>query len=45
MNGNLYLNKFYLSTDLITEFPFESILNTEELVSLINTVKSQYEQT
>jgi hypothetical protein len=42
MNGNLYLNRFYLSIDLISEFPFESILNTEELVSLINTVKSQY---
>jgi hypothetical protein len=43
MNGYLYLNRFYISTDLIHEFPFESILNTEELVSLINTVKSQYE--
>jgi hypothetical protein len=42
MNGNLYLNRFYLSIDLISEFPFESILNIEELVSLINTVKSQY---
>jgi len=42
MNGNLYLNRFYLSIDLISEFPFESILDTEELVSLINTVKSQY---
>jgi hypothetical protein len=42
MNGNLYLNRFYLSIDLICEFPFESILNTEELVSLINTVKAQY---
>jgi hypothetical protein len=42
MNGNLYLNRFYLSIDLISEFPFESILDTEELISLINTVKSQY---
>jgi hypothetical protein len=41
--GSLYLNRFYLSIDLISEFPFESILNTEELVSLINTVKTQCE--
>jgi len=42
INGNLYLNRFYLSMDLISEFPFESILKTEELISLINTVKSKF---
>jgi hypothetical protein len=42
VDGNLYLNRFLLTLDFISEFPYESILTPEELVSLIETVRSQY---
>ena len=42
MEANLYLNRFFLSTDFISEFPFEALINEKELESLINRVKLQY---
>lgn len=42
VNGYLYLNRFLFSLDLISEFPFESLINQEELISLIEKVKIQY---
>ena len=41
--GKLYLNRFMISLDIISEFPFESILTSEELLSLIESVRAQYE--
>jgi len=41
-NGNLYLNRFFLSLDIISEFPYESIISSEELRFLIKNVKDQY---
>ena len=41
-NGNLYLNRFYLSLDIISEFPYESIISPEELKSIIKKTKDQY---
>ena len=32
-----------ISLDIISEFPFESILTSEELLSLIESVRAQYE--
>jgi len=31
-NGKLYLNRFFLSLDIISEFPYESIITSKELV-------------
>ena len=42
VNGKLYLNRFYFSLDIISELPYESILTYEELILLIENVKSQY---
>jgi hypothetical protein len=42
LNGKLYLNRFYFSLDIISELPYEAILSSEELVLLLETVKSQY---
>ena len=42
MEANLYLNRFFLSTDFISEFPFEALINEKELESLINKVRFQY---
>lgn len=44
INGNLYLNRFFffLSLDVIQEFPYESILSSEELNLLITEVKDKY---
>ena len=41
-DGNLYLNRFFFSLDIISEFSYESLLSTEEFVLLIKTVKSEY---
>lgn len=41
-NGNLYLNRFLLSLDFISEFPYESILTPDNFISLVNSVKSEY---
>jgi len=41
-NGNLYLNRFYLSLDIISEFPYESIITNDEMILLIKNVRSQY---
>uniref|UniRef100_UPI00315D7969 GIY endonuclease n=1 Tax=Alternaria tenuissima TaxID=119927 RepID=UPI00315D7969 len=42
IDAHLFLNRFLFTLDLISEFPYESILIPEELVSLIETVRSQY---
>ena len=42
LNGKLYLNRFYFSLDIVSELPYESILTFEEIILLIETVKSQY---
>lgn len=42
INGKLFLNRFYFSLDIISELPFESILSSEELVLLLEIVKSKY---
>jgi hypothetical protein len=42
ISGKLYLNRFYLSLDVISELPYEAILTSEELLLLLETVKSQY---
>lgn len=42
LSGKLYLNRFYFSLDIISEFPFEAILTSKELILLLETVKSQY---
>jgi Heme/copper-type cytochrome/quinol oxidases, subunit 1 len=41
-NAKLFLNRFLFSNDPISEFPYESILTEQELISLIETVKVQY---
>lgn len=41
-NGNLYLNKLFFSLDIVSEFPFESILNSNELKSLIEKTRLEY---
>jgi len=41
-NGKLYLNRFFLSLDIISEFPYESIITSKELVLLIGKVQDQY---
>jgi GIY-YIG catalytic domain/NUMOD1 domain len=41
-NGSLYLNRFLFSKDIINELPFVSMINIEELKSLIR--KKQLEQ-
>jgi hypothetical protein len=41
-NGSLYLNRFFLSLDVISEFPYESIISSDELELLINNARSQY---
>ena len=42
MDGNLYLNRFLFSLDTIAELPSESILTSEQLVLLIEKVRSEY---
>ncbi|KAF9818421.1 hypothetical protein IEO21_02770 [Rhodonia placenta] len=42
IDGKLYLNRFLFSMDIISELPYESILTSEDLVLLINTVRSKY---
>ena len=41
-NAKLFLDRFLFSIDLISEFPYESILTEQELISLIEKVKAQY---
>lgn len=41
-NGKLYLNRFLFSLDLISEFSFESILNSDDLISLIEKTRQNY---
>ena len=36
------VDRFLFSVDLISEFPYESILTEQELISLIEKVKAQY---
>ena len=42
LSGKLYLNRFFFSLDLISEFPYEEVLTSKELISLIETTKSLY---
>lgn len=41
-NGNLYLNRFFFSLDIISEFPYESIISKDEIILLIKNVRNQY---
>lgn len=40
--GSLYLNRFYLSLDFISEYPYETILTSNSLVELVDSVRAQY---
>ena len=40
--GNLYLNRFFFSLDIISEFPFESVVSSSELISLVEKTKLEY---
>ena len=41
-DGNLYLNKFFFSLDIISEFPFESLMESEELISFVEKTRMEY---
>ena len=41
-DGNLYLNRFFFSLDIISEFPFESVVSSSELISLVEKTKLEY---
>lgn len=41
-DGNLYLNRFFFSLDIIPEFPFESVVSSSELISLVEKTKFEY---
>lgn len=41
LNGVLYLNRFYFSLEAIIEYPLESLISEQDLVSLVETCKSQ----
>ena len=41
-NAKLFLDRFLFSNEPIYEFPYESILTEQELISFIETVKAQY---
>jgi len=41
-NGNLYLNRFFITLDFISEYPYEDILSSDSLISLVESVRVQY---
>jgi len=41
-NGSLYLNRFFLSLDFISEYPYEAILTSDNLVELVDSIRAQY---
>lgn len=41
-NGNLYLNRFFFSLETIAEFPYESIINEQDFIILVDETRSQY---
>jgi hypothetical protein len=41
-NGSLYLNRFLLTLDFISEYPYEDIFTEDSLISLVNSVRVQY---
>ena len=41
-NGSLYLNRFFISLDFISEYSFEAILTSDSLVELVDSVRVQY---
>ena len=41
-NGNLYLDRFFFSLDIISEFPFEAIMDFDELKILIEKTRLEY---
>ena len=42
VDGNLYLNRFLFSLDIISEFPYESLFSSNDLIKLIEVVRSEY---
>lgn len=44
-NGSLYLNRFLLTLDFISEYPYEDIFTEDSLISLVNSVRVQYKPT
>lgn len=42
VDGNLFLNRFYFSLDIIKEFPYESLFSSNLLIKLIEVVRSEY---
>ncbi len=42
VNGNLYLNRFLMSLDFISEFPYENILTSNNLISLVAAIRIKY---
>ena len=45
VNGTLYLNRFLLTLDFISEYPYEDIFTEDSLISLVNSVRVQYKPT
>jgi hypothetical protein len=41
-NGSLYLNWFFFSLDILSEFPYESIITSEELELLVAKAQDEY---
>ena len=41
-NGNLYLNRFFFSLDIISEFPYESVISSEKFIFFLQKIKEQY---
>jgi len=42
INGSLYLDRFLLSLDFISEYPYEEILTSDSLISLVESVRAVY---
>ena len=41
-DGSLYLNRFFFSLDIIFEFPFESVISSNELIYLVEKTRLDY---
>jgi hypothetical protein len=41
-NGNIYLNRFFLTLDFISEYPYEDIISSDSFISLVESVRVQY---
>ena len=42
ISGSLYLDRFLFSLDIISEFPFESIIESNELIMLVKKTRLEY---